>query len=216
MDRHPPRSPRLTAERFWDIGWVNLTEFIMFFLRPWAGHRIICSGDEGSCGDNPMEILTEEEQEELHDGVSEDEFNTDELGDYGQGEISLFKLARCRFVEIASDIDPHRVLLKTALDECSGLPPSKRRIVLNFAMTDISDYYPGNEIWILRNLTTHEFVRADELSVRSSQPSNGPHIGFPGLGEVILYRICWSSSPTGVSGGTGDIHRGFGPAIGSI
>ena len=62
----------------------------------------------------------------------------------------------------------------------------------------MTDYYPETESWILRNLTTAEFVQGDRLLAvfHRSGREGGPHLGYPGFGEAIMCRICWSISNT--------------------
>ncbi|EQK98523.1 F-box domain containing protein [Ophiocordyceps sinensis CO18] len=56
------------------------------------------------------------------------------------------------------------------------------------------EYFPANEPWILRNLTTKQIVRAEAIAMKPGF-IHGPYINVLGFGEVILSRICWSSSP---------------------
>ena len=78
---------------------------------------------------------------------------------------------------------------------------------------DLSQYFPLDEKWILRNLTTQEYVRAEAIALKPEY-INGPIIrGEIGFGEVVLSRICWSSNIcVNMSYNTeeynGNIHRG--------
>ena len=51
---------------------------------------------------------------------------------------------------------------------------------------------PADQSWILRNLTTKGFLRAEAIAVRPEY-IRGPEIRGIGFGEVVLSRVCWSS-----------------------
>jgi hypothetical protein len=57
-------------------------------------------------------------------------------------------------------------------------------------------YFPSDRPWVLRNLTKREYIRADALALYPDE-CEGPFIGVPGvrpgLGEVVMSRIAWSS-----------------------
>lgn len=55
------------------------------------------------------------------------------------------------------------------------------------------EYFPTDQPWILRNLTTKQFVRAEAIALKP-EFIKGPHIIGLGFGEVLLSRICWTSA----------------------
>ncbi len=59
----------------------------------------------------------------------------------------------------------------------------------------MSDFYPEDQPWILRNLTTQEYVRSEAIAIKPEY-IHGPHIDVLGFGEVVLSRICWSTDET--------------------
>lgn len=72
-----------------------------------------------------------------------------------------------------------------------------------------------DDIWVLRNLSKLEYVRADALIVNATQTRlSGPFIiskgyfVYPGLGEVLLSRISWSTSSSAAMSYEGNITRG--------
>ena len=67
--------------------------------------------------------------------------------------------------------------------------------------------YPEDQPWILRNLTTREYVRSKAIALKPEY-IHGPNIDFLGFGEVILSRVCWSTSPSVAMPYEGGIHRG--------
>ncbi|KAI1917800.1 hypothetical protein LOZ65_005020 [Ophidiomyces ophidiicola] len=54
--------------------------------------------------------------------------------------------------------------------------------------------YPEEEKWILRNLTTREFVRAETIAL-SPEYIQGPFIRVIGFPELIISKTCWSEDP---------------------
>lgn len=54
-----------------------------------------------------------------------------------------------------------------------------------------ADSFPSAQSWILRNLTTKEYVRSEAIAIKPEH-IRGPFIDGIGFGEVVLSRICWS------------------------
>ncbi|EER37814.1 conserved hypothetical protein [Histoplasma capsulatum H143] len=73
-------------------------------------------------------------------------------------------------------------------------------------LADKPSYYPRSEEWVLRNLTTHEFVRPSAVAL-DQKHIQGPFIDILGYGEVILYKTCWSTSDYSLIRGK-EMHRG--------
>lgn len=69
-------------------------------------------------------------------------------------------------------------------------------------------FCPTDQAWMLRNLTTKQFVRSEEIALRP-EFINGPDIKVIGFGHVVLSRICWSQDPeNGMDFYDGEINRG--------
>ncbi|KAA8898368.1 hypothetical protein FN846DRAFT_962595 [Sphaerosporella brunnea] len=84
----------------------------------------------------------------------------------------------------------------------SPLPRSYRVEIWSFLEFDHCSLYTNGPEWILRNLTTKEFVRHSVVA----HGSNGPFRPTPrgvGFGEVLAVRTCWSSMAASCG-----IHRG--------
>ena len=56
----------------------------------------------------------------------------------------------------------------------------------------LSDFCPKDQPWILRNLTTQEYVRSEAIAIKP-EDIHGPNIDVLGFGEFIWSRICWST-----------------------
>lgn len=68
-------------------------------------------------------------------------------------------------------------------------------------------YFPQDQQWILRNLTTKQFVRLEAIALKP-ECIHGPDISVLGFGEVVMSRICWSTSSFTSMSDTVDISRG--------
>jgi len=211
----------LVSERLWNIGWPFVQQKVTDFMGTWAGARIICLGDECKPGDWPAGLLTAKEESVVNEGLDEAEVDPDE--GFLQGPGNLLGMVRCRFRQIYSEVEPYRMLLRpvpgeaehpicskrpqpwrsrrTALDEAGHLPKSEYSQACSFAVgKKVVDYYPETESWILRNLTTAVFVQGDGLfaAFHRSGHQRGLHLGYPGFGEAIMCRICWSTEDSTV------------------
>ena len=211
----------LVSKRLWNIGWPFVRQKVTEFMGTWAGARIICVGDECERRDLPAGLLTTEEENIVNEGLNEAEADPDE--GFLPGPGNLLDMARCRFREVDSKVEPYRMLFRpvpgeaedpvyskrsqtrqssrTVLNEAGHLPESERSQAYLFAFgKKVADYYPETESWILRNLTTAEFVQGDRLfaAFHSSERQRGPHLGYPGFGEAIMCRICWSTTDSTV------------------
>lgn len=69
------------------------------------------------------------------------------------------------------------------------------------------EYFPTDQPWILRNLTTKQFVRAEAIALKP-EFIKGPHIVGLGFGEVFLSCICWTSAALDIENPT-NIGRGI-------
>ena len=205
----------LVSRRFWRIGWPLFRLKITDFMGPWAGKRIICLGDECEPNDLPAGFLTTEEESIVDEGLDDSEIDT--ANGIHPRPGYLLGIAKGRFQEVTSEVEPYEILRdplpgepnhgfyskhsqswrrpRTALKEARHLPKSLRIQVDSFAFgKEKGNYYPRTESWILRNLTTAEFVRGDGLfaAFHSSARQDGLHLRYPGFGEAIIGRICWS------------------------
>ncbi|KAL8746758.1 MAG: hypothetical protein Q9190_001276 [Brigantiaea leucoxantha] len=204
----------LVSKRFWRSGWPFFQQKFAGSLDPWAGKRIICLGDACDPYDLPKGFLTREEEDIVDRGL--DDPQADQVGFLKPG--NLLNIAMGRFREERLKFAPFNILCRplpgepedgshsknfhplrsprTVYGETGHLPKSEREEVRCFTHgKTIADYYPETESWILRNLTTAEYVHGDRLSAafRDHGYQRGPHVGEPGFGDAIMCRICWST-----------------------
>ncbi|KAL0253378.1 hypothetical protein SLS55_010355 [Diplodia seriata] len=177
---------------FWYLGQGRIRAYFMSFLGPWASHRILAVGANLDPGDFPP-------------GMCADDKNLDEDGN----PIDLSELGE-DFTR-PSIFLPCTLLGQLVDDDLRYIEQvgSCRSAVLEEAYPKPSSFYPKDEPWILRNLTTKEFVRSEAIALEPEH-IHGPDIDFIGFGEVVLSRICWTSESSRIwlDGEDGNIKRG--------
>lgn len=196
------------SRKLWKIGWYFMDKKLMGFMSPWAGHRLACFGEVVE--DYPPGMLYKDEEVELSKGLDSD---SDSESNTNAGElINLSTLIEDRYEKAEFGLLLNTIassLRGIALNEMPTMPTSAKSRI--FAFTDFtphsnSQFFPDNHQWVLRNLTTHEFVRASALTGNLAQP--GRHMPSLGFEHIILSRIFWSSSSEGSAINGMDISRG--------
>ena len=56
---------------FWNVGRRHIQDYLVSFMRPWAGESIICVSQDTEAGDYPPGMLTKDEENELQESVDE-------------------------------------------------------------------------------------------------------------------------------------------------
>ncbi|GFP53144.1 hypothetical protein TASIC1_0002032800 [Trichoderma asperellum] len=160
----------------------------------WANHNIVCAGEYVEAHDFPPGLFSIEDLEVLrqreHQAYSEDTEETiwiapTSLHDFTSGGVSDIQKEPCMRGEI------FRLREYLSMREwCTSAD------MVNIGLRPRSDreFFPTNEPWILRNLTQKQFVRAEAIALKP-EFIHGPDINILGFSEVLLSRICWSSSP---------------------
>lgn len=208
----------LVAQRFWDIGWPYVEKQLMGSMAPWAGHRLVCLGEDSH--NVPRGMLNDDEERELTQGLTPrelaltkslavsqvlacDDMNqdyVDHLMDYSTNArtddpVDLYRFAYLRYAETkAHEIPSHRavcVLQHIAQHESSKMPRSVLSKITRLTNGHLPIFFPDDRKWVLRNLTTHEFVRSEVLAGNSEQ--NGPYFEDIGFEHIVLSRMLWSS-----------------------
>lgn len=75
------------------------------------------------------------------------------------------------------------------------------KLVQNEIYVDCETYFPPDQSWILRNLTTKEFVSAESITSPDST-------GLLDFVRAVIARICWSTLPDIGFEDTTNISRG--------
>lgn len=207
----------VVAQRFWEIGWPYTEKKFMASMAPWAGHRLVCLGEDTE--DHPLGSLSKNEEEELEHGLTEYEleiakclaedqflsdeefeegYNKDYLMDYSlsattDDPVDLYKIASLRYLDTEAHEIPPRRVISTAQREMNKMPPSVLSKIKRFSNEHLPSYFPNNRKWVLRNLTAHEFVRSEVLAGNSKQ--SGPFFDDIGFEHIVLSKVLWSSWP---------------------
>ncbi|OJD29702.1 f-box domain containing protein [Diplodia corticola] len=181
---------------FWNIGLGRIRDYIMSHLGTWAGERIVCVGEGVHVGDYPPAMYTDDERVR----------NREQLD-----EMTLWEFQECegfnQVVRVRVPDTFYRQLKHP--DTASSLRQlgSYASCVLAEARPDLRSFYPDDQPWILRNLTTKEYVRSEAIALEPEH-IHGPHIDYIGFGEVLVSRICWTADGTTIGMESKNIRRG--------
>ncbi|ELR08551.1 hypothetical protein VC83_04049 [Pseudogymnoascus destructans] len=200
----------LTNTYFWNISHEIIQHRFASELGTWAGKQIVNVGDYTAPGDYPPGLFSPEEEKYLTnkqfqycDGAGEQHLTPLTL--YHLTESSNFEMVEAKEISTQSTR-----LLGGLMMRCQN-SPTDSRIVRSRSKEIIhandSAFLPRDQAWILRNLTTKEFVTAIGIAL-DAKYIDGPFIGCIGFGEVVMSRICWSSDPSISMRYTGEIWRG--------
>lgn len=185
------------ARRFWEIGWPYMEKKLLDILAPWAGHRLICLGLGSAYDSDYQNILTGDEKEEMKQGLTPDEYDEMDLEGpfwfYPSKPVSLSAIVSWRYMEIKVKEDPLYFQITRLLSKIIRVEQRRNKLQCSVTM-NIPDYFPDDRKWVLRNLTTHEFVRSEVVAGNSKQ--NGPFFEDLGFEHIVLSRIFWSSEPS--------------------
>ena len=206
----------LQSPHLWTIARRRIRLHVMTAHGQWAGSRIMCAGGYAEPTDVPPDTLTTTEKGELQQGLSFGKMSGEDDDDSTHVvpcPINVYNLARARYQEM--EVDPLNFTISLVgravqLGEWRRLPDSFRQQVHD-EMDQCSRrdllYPEEGQTWILRNLTTREYVRPEAIALKPEY-IHGPKIECFGFGEVVLSRISWSSCPSCGIADAPDLYRG--------
>ncbi|EFY85273.1 F-box domain containing protein [Metarhizium acridum CQMa 102] len=178
-----------------DIAREQLLSGFCSHFAPWAGQKIVYVGCNTKPNDYPPGLFSDAEIEALSKEEIEvyDEYEQDYIT---MTPSNLFDFTTPGVSAMQGRID---IELKTIQYR---LLSYKLKASENAALTYLGvpayiqcdHFLPRDQPWVLRNLTTKQFVRAEAIALKP-EFIHGPEIKFFGFGHVVLLRICWSSSP---------------------
>ncbi|KAI0854873.1 hypothetical protein F4860DRAFT_498068 [Xylaria cubensis] len=185
-----------TNKYFLILAQRYLDDYYMSFFGTWSGENIVCVGDDVEPDDYPARLFSTEELDNLRP------LRTNVL----RGDIvrcntpfALSHFADPSVSDIEDFVDPiaeARRLLKYCKSLGKGKDPEFAARGWRIIPGE-STYCPEDQPWILRNLTTKEFVRPEPIAIKPEY-IHGPKIWLVGFGEVVMLRTCWSSAPSNV------------------
>ena len=186
----------LQSQNLWNVARKHIRASLASSCGLWAGNRIMCVGEYLESEDYPPSVLTESEEAEFKDGRFEH---------FGS---SLYDLADARYQEVREwqpDLANRLIDHASSLGEWHRLPESSQSRIRDDLLSDkLSDLYPEDQPWVLRNLTTQEYVRSEAIAIKPEH-IHGPNIDVLGFGHVVCSRVCWSAADWSEDRG---IHRG--------
>jgi hypothetical protein len=192
----------LTCRHFWHVGRTHIEDYYMSHLGRWTGENIVAVGwfHQDETGDNPPGLFTKKQEEKFARNRRREvlPWNLNHfIDDYNDNE------------EIDVDDILPDILTKPLLEskDVHQMLPADMLQVYRTVLPRTANFYRNDERWILRNLTTKEFVRADAIALKP-EFINGPEIEHLGFGEVVLSRICWSHIADNKFPQDPNIHRG--------
>lgn len=176
----------LTCRHFLSVLGNQVRTALQTDAAPWAGGRIILLGDyaydlpDGLLSESEESELSLEKQEDVED-YQEDSESPEELYRFAKNHYANCSGAKKVYHTVSSRLPDTE---KTTLNQLCPVYPDTRETL-------------SDQTWILRNLSSHEYVRADTLDSIESEPSLEP-VGF---GDVMMTRVQWTSDPSGVIAG---------------
>ena len=192
----------LQSQHLWSVARRYLLTHYASSYGTWAGKSIICVGSYMESTDYPPNLLTESEKKELQEGLNEGESPdndyeySDDGADFVPEPINLYSLAGARYQPIEewqSELGSRLISHAMNVGVWYGLSEfCKAQIRDELLRYRFSEFYPKDQPWILRNLTTQEYVRSEAIAIKPEY-IHGPNIDVLGFGEVIFSRICWST-----------------------
>ncbi|KAJ2996327.1 hypothetical protein NUW58_g999 [Xylaria curta] len=202
----------ITNQYFLSIGQQYLDDYLISHLPQWAGTNIVCVGEDVKPNDYPPGLFSTEELEVLRQKT----FDMADVWDYPEQEDVRYKpfdLSHFGYPSVSMIEEDGRHLWRihlSLIEWCDqrgiSKDPGYRHIKRQFMFKN-ETYFPTDQQWILRNLTTKQIVRSDAIAL-SPDYIRGPEIRFLGFGEVVMSRICWSTSPSVSMTDTTNISRG--------
>ncbi|KAK6954260.1 hypothetical protein Daesc_004227 [Daldinia eschscholtzii] len=193
----------LASKYFWSLALPVLHDKWAAHLGLWAGEKIICVAN--SClkrGEYPPElseyigILSPSSPR-----IYQHSYLVDDIDDLPIHHSLLSNLSNSSVS--ASDCKDQylgkiweKAQRKRFLSQCLDRLAHSRSIYERYIKPDFENYkadnfYPGDQPWILRNLTTKELVRSEAIALKPEY-IHGPRIRGIGFEHVLVFRICWA------------------------
>ena len=174
----------LTHDALMVIGWEHIGALLVQDFAPWAGDRIIIAGSWGL--DVPEGVISEEEKKKWVRRHLEKEGR--ELA-----TLRLYEIFDGPFDVTRKNL--HQLMKLTREESCLV-----QRIIQK------GDKYQSEKGWVLMNQTKKEYVTSTAASRILPSMGNPNHEHC--FGQLILFRICWSSHCEAAMRVSGGLNRG--------
>ncbi|KID74925.1 uncharacterized protein G6M90_00g107260 [Metarhizium brunneum] len=178
-----------------DIARERLFADFFSCLAPWAGQKIVYVGEYTEPNDYPPGLFSDAELETLRkEKIAVFDRYEGWYDTMTRSNLYAFTTPKVSNAQKLLDMHFETVGLAVLL----SMVPSSENAALTYLspseFPSYRQYFPQDKPWILRNLTTKQFVRAEAIALQR-EFIYGPDIDFLGFGHAILLRICWSSQP---------------------
>ncbi|KAH6977654.1 hypothetical protein EDB80DRAFT_757397 [Ilyonectria destructans] len=201
----------LASQYFWTFARDHIHAYYMSFLGRWAGKNIVCVGEDVKPGDYPPGLFSVEELDTLQQTTTNVLVDDDYIEYVVCNQpftLYHFALPSVSNMEKVVDLGAESLRIYShCRDRAKHQDPAFQARRSEILVTK-STYMPQDQPWILRNLTTKEFVRSEDIALKPRY-IHGPNIDVLGFGEVVLSRICWSTSSSVGMNDTTNISRGL-------
>lgn len=178
-----------------DIAREKLLADFYSCLAPWADQKIVYVGENTEPDDHPPGLFSDAELQDL----GRQEFKVYEWDDGYSSTMTVSNLHQFTMPQVSDTqkrLDMH--FETVGLTVLFSMVPSSENAALTYLgpseFPSYRQYFPRDQPWILRNLTTKQFVRAEAIAIKQ-EFIHGPDIDVLGFGHAVLLRICWSSRP---------------------
>ncbi|KIM96930.1 hypothetical protein OIDMADRAFT_169714 [Oidiodendron maius Zn] len=193
----------LTNQYFWNLFKEFFPQFIKrsvtSCLGAWAGTNVIVVGDYAD--DLPDGLLTDAISKEMEEGIKDGS----EMRPATLYDLSSIRYQTCVPIDqIFDERLPNLLDLGKKNTKDDGRGPRDIEDIVSLRLTD---FLQDEQLWVLRNLSTYEYVRAEAIALKPEY-IHGPFLDYIGFGEVIMSRASWSSDPSCAMGYDRDITRG--------
>ncbi|KAI0096978.1 hypothetical protein GGR51DRAFT_488510 [Nemania sp. FL0031] len=205
----------MTNQYFWSIACQYIEDYLVSSFGAWAGKNLVSVGEDVEPGDFPPGLFSAEELEAEFAAFRQLQIDIPDYKDYDEELVpeEPFTLWHFTYEEVSKTSRNELSMTNRALATIGAC--SERDIRRDPAWPCVekqfyvkkTTYLPPDEEWILRNLTAKQIVRSEAIAL-SPDYIQGPHIEFLGFGEVILSRVCWSTSSSVGMKDTTNIERG--------
>ena len=198
----------------WDVTQDAVLQRYRTMLGLWAGEQIICVDTDVAVDDYPAGLLSASEVAAILSGEKPEVWDDDpawsKWDDWGGGTQPCHTLYALEGDGVWAMTEAQAVYNQCAMRcRASGHLGSKKQVdakLLEICMNG-SGLVPRGQSWILRNLTTKEFVTSAGIAL-DAEFIKGPVITGIGFGHAILCRTCWSLNSSDDSLYGGQIHSG--------
>ncbi|KAI0147907.1 hypothetical protein F4776DRAFT_605037 [Hypoxylon sp. NC0597] len=176
----------------------------------WAGTNILYCGNDAQHGDYPPGLFSaEEERLKNLETVQVVDPHVSDIGDPEPLRLSHYGTTALGEAQVPYTCDMWKHFCRCQDRSKEGNNAELWSIVEQSFEEDFNttDFYPQDQHWVLRNLTTKEFVRDDSIAL-GPEFIRGPAILGIGFGHALMARICWSPSNSTTKRYPSNITRG--------